>query len=95
MAKQSFKMNSFGLIALLLCPPIISFAQPGDVEQATIDAKKDATHHKPWDWFYMSLGASCLMNCIGGGIVILASQITPSAPPTHRLIGKSPEYKGS
>ena len=79
------------MVVFLLSTPFLTLAQQtNDAAQAIIDAKNDI--QKPYGWLASSFLASSAFGCLGGSVVILSSQMVTPSPPTHRLIGKSPEY---
>lgn len=88
---STFHVLCFLVILTILSMSFASIAQEtSDAALAVVDAKNDVK--EPFGW----LGGSFLMasglGCLGGSIVILASQAVSPIPPTHRLVGKSSEY---
>lgn len=79
------------MAVLIFSIPCVSLAQQStDADQAYIDAKNDAQNPVPW-----TLGAfltAAAGGCIGGSVIVLSSQLHSPKPPSHRLVGKSPEY---
>ena len=81
------------LICILMMLSLTFEAVPeetSDSAQAIVDAKNDIT--EPFGWLAGSFLASVGCLCIGGSLVILASQVTTPSPPAQRFLGKSTEY---
>ena len=64
--------------------------QTTDTDQAIIHAQSDVK--SPYGWFAGAFLTSIAFGCIGGSVIVGTSQVAPVKVPTHRLIGKSPEY---
>ena len=71
---------------LLFCVVLFCQAETNTVlvELANTDAHRDAIHDTSFNWILA--GVCC--NVFG----IAAAAIADSQPPTHRFLGKSPEY---
>ena len=84
---------SFIMLILILTTPILVIAQQmSDTVQAIADAKADADKDTSLGWAIAGLLTASACGCLGGSVVLLYSSIASSAPPAHRLIGKSSEY---
>ena len=60
--------------------------------QAMKDAKQDVNNEGADTWAWMGFGSAVMLGCFGGMTVMAFSQIATPSPPTHPLMGKSPEY---
>lgn len=86
-----YRAASLVSILMILSLPFQSISQEtSDGAQAIIDAKRDAKASSAWPLVSFLTSTAC--GCIGGSIVLLASQVVEPIPPTNRFIGKSTEY---
>ena len=88
---MNFKLLSIIMALLIFNIPYLTLAQQAtNGAQAVVDAKSDIKEPLGWlaGGFLMASG----LGCLGGSLVILASQAMTPSPPAHRFLGKSPEY---
>ena len=87
------KLLSFVMAIMLFTMPFLTLAQQSDEAfQAIIDAKADVQSSTHIIWVFGSFLAASVSGCLGGSVVVGASQVYNSSPPAHRLLGKSPAY---
>ena len=78
-------------VLIILIYPFSAVSQEtSDAAIAVADAKRDVKF--PFFWLGGGFLVATGTGCMGGSVVILASQIATPTPPVHILIGKSTEY---
>ena len=86
-----YRSVSLTCILMILSTSCLTFAQQAnDTTQAIVDAKTDAEISV--GWFAGTFLTSIAFGCLGGSVLIAASQVVSADPPISRLMGKSPDY---
>ena len=84
------KVVSIFVLLLFVSTQCLTLAQVSQTNQAVLDAKNDVD--MPLGWFAGSFLVSVGLGCLGGTVIVATSQVIPVPVPTHRFMGKSPEY---
>lgn len=91
--KIPFKIFALNLAVLMFSVPFVSPAQQGLHVEAMVAAERDAetdTSQALWigGTFVLAAAGGCLLGSVG----LLGAYIYDPPVPSHRLLGKSPEY---
>lgn len=92
--RSTFHAVTASLVILTFCYPFFALAQQdSQMLQAKIDAEKDVkTHNNPHTWGGGTFVTALLGGCLLGSLPLIGSFIYEPNVPSHRLLGKSPEY---
>ncbi len=93
--KPTFRACIASLVILTFCHPIFTIAQQqsSQVLQAKIDAEYDAkTDDNRLLWGGGTFVIAIVGGCLLGSLPLIGASIYEPIVPSHRLIGKSPEY---
>lgn len=93
--RSTFRVCIASLVILTFCHPFFAIAQQqsSQVLQAKIDAENDAKNdNNPFLWGGGTFVIAIIGGCLLGSLPLIGASIYEPNVPSHRLLGKSPEY---
>ena len=91
--KNPFKIFALFIAVLMFSMPFVSLCQQGLHVEAMVAAERDAeTDTSQLLWIGGTFVLAAVGGCLLGSVGLLGAYIYDPPVPSHRLLGKSPEY---